>query len=50
MNKAVFIREIDDLGRIVIPREFRENTEINFSENIIQRERKWKYSLKKTVH
>lgn len=23
MNKAVFIREIDDLGRIVIPREYR---------------------------
>lgn len=23
MNKVVFVREIDDLGRIVIPREYR---------------------------
>ena len=26
MNKVVFVREIDDLGRIVIPREYRNST------------------------
>ena len=46
MSKVAFVREIDDLGRIVIPREYRDKI---FGE-IILKERKWKYSLKKTVH
>lgn len=46
MNRATFIREIDDLGRIVIPREYRNKI---FGEHN-SKGKKWKYSLKKTVH
>lgn len=46
MSKVAFVREIDDLGRIIIPREYRNKL---FGEHNSEG-KKWKYSLKKTVH